>query len=412
MQLNDQQSDDILVGLDIGTTKICAVAARFINDRDLDILGVGKVDAEGVRKGVISNIDITVKSIMGAIQQCENRCGISINNAYVGISDQHIQGLNMEGVVAVRGGVVEEQDIERVIESARAFHSPDKELIHILRQEYIVDNQDGIKNPIGMSGKRLQAKVHIVLASNTSTTNIIQSCNMAGINVADVVLEPLASGLSVLLPEEREENVILIDIGGGTSDLVIFNRDAIVHTYVLPIAGNHLSNDISFGLRIPKNDAIAIKHSEGIAMTSLVKEGDVFSIRLSDRPERIIEKKVLANIIEERLREIFEILREEISKSSRRDVYGSRVVITGGTSSMVGIQELAEKVLELPVRIGKPLDIFGVKDFVDSPVFSTAVGLIRYGIENQKLTYETINNYHKSRIGIVSGISNFFKRLF
>ena len=411
MQIHEQQPSDVLVGLDIGTTKICAVAARAIGDR-LEILGVGKVDTVGVRKGVISNIDLAVKSIRSAIEQCEQRCGFIISNAYVGIAGHHIQGMNMEGVVAVRSGIVEEQDVERVIDAARAFHAPDKELIHILSQEYIVDEQDGIKNPIGMAGKRLQAKVHIVLASTTSATNIIQSCNQAGLNVSDIVLEPLASSLAVLTAEERGERVIMIDIGGGTSDVVVFEADSVIHTSVLPLGGINLTRDISFGLRISNQEAIRIKHDEGLAMADAVEDGDIFSVSVYDRPERIIEKKVLANIIEERLREIFELIRDQISKTVRNEVYSSRVVLTGGTSLLRGLPDLVENVLEMPVRVGKPLNISGVADFVDSPIFSTAVGLIRYGIENKGISYPADQDPENIQVNVRRSIVEFLKRFF
>ncbi|MBL0691155.1 MAG: cell division protein FtsA [SAR324 cluster bacterium] len=412
MYLRGQQPLDVMVGLDIGTTKICAVAARHKEGNELEILGVGKVDAEGVRKGVISNIDIAVKSIRGAIEQCEQCCGFSIQNVYVGIAGHHIQGINMEGVVAVRGGKVEEQDIERVIDAARAFHAPDKELIHILSQEYTVDDQDGIKNPLGMAGKRLQAKVHIVLASTTALTNIVQSCNMAGLKVADIVLEPLASSLSVLHLEERQEKVIMIDIGGGTSDIAIFNRDSVVHTSVLPLGGNNLTKDIAFGLRISNSEATRIKHEDGVAMRTMVNEGDLLNISVQGGPDRIVEKRVLSIIMEERLSEMFELIKDMILKSINKDIYDSRIVLTGGSSLIPGIQDLSKKVLEIPTRIGKPLNIIGVKDFVDSPIFSGVVGFIRYGIENKIISYPTNQAPNKTRINVSRGMVEFLKKFF
>ena len=412
MEIAEIQPPDVMVGLDIGSTKICAVAARALPDKNLDILGVGKVDTEGVRGGVISNMGMAVQAIRSAIKQCEGRCGFPIQNVFVGIAGHHIQGINMEGVVAVRSGVVDEQDVERVIDAARAFHAPDKELIHILSQEYIVDEHGGIKNAIGMAGKRLEAKVHIVLASTTSASNIIQACNMAELNVANIVLEPLASSLAVLLPDERQEGVILIDLGGSTSDILIFHKESIVFTSVLPIGGNNLTRDIAFGLRVSSHDAQKIKHEEGLASTKMVQEGKVFNISVHDRPDRIIEQRVLATIIEERVKEIFELIRDEIGKSVKRSFYSSRVVLTGGGSLLKGVQEVAEEVLEMPVRIGKPYNLKGVSDFVDSPIYATAVGLIHYGLENRNIAYPVNADPEGIRINVKKNITEFLKKFF
>jgi len=412
MEIIENQPSDVTVGLDIGSTKICVVAARSDDEGDLEILGVGKIETEGVRKGVIANMASAVKAMKAAIEQCENKCGFRIQTVYVGIAGSHIQGLNMEGVVAVRSGAVDEQDVERVIDSARAFRSPDKDLIHILSQEYIVDEHADIKSPVGMAGKRLQAKVHIVLASATAITNIIQSCNMVGLNVANIVLESLASSLAVLFPEERQEGAILIDIGGSTSDILIIQRDSVVFTSVLPLGGNNLTRDIAFGLRISNHEAQKIKHEFGLASTKGVQEGEIFHLPTLGRPDRIIEKRVLATIIEERLKEIFELIGEEIEKSPKKEFYGARVILTGGTSLLPGIQDLAEEVLEMPVRIGKPYNTKGVKDFVDSPIFSTAVGLNHYGFENKNMADATSIHPDGSKLNVRKSVADFLKKFF
>ena len=377
------EENQIVVGLDIGTTKICAVVAQVGNQEELDILGVGHAKSDGLTKGVITNISSAVKSIRKAIDECQLKSGLEIDNVFAGIAGHHIQGVNSEGVVAVSGQTITESDIQRVIESARAFSAPDKEILHTLSQEYIVDGQDGVKDPIGMAGKRLEAKVHIVLGSITSATNIVQCCHEAQLNVANVVLEPLASSLAVLETEEKELGSILLDIGGGTSDMVIFKNGSIVHTAVLPLGGNQITNDIAVGLRTPRSDAIRIKHDEGVALRSMVEEEVIHVVGISGRADRIVDKHLLAEVIEARFSEIFYLIKDNIEKSGYGPTSTTGVVLTGGSSLLSGLDVLAEQVLKIPVRIGIPSSVTGLDDLIQSPMYATSVGLVKYGIEHQ-----------------------------
>lgn len=381
---NDFSSEiKTIVGLDIGTTKICVVAAQIDDEDNIEILGVGHACSDGLTKGVVTNISSAVKSIRKAVDECQLKSGIEITRVYAGIAGHHIYGLNSEGVVAVNGSTITESDIQRVIESARAFNSPDKEILHTLSQEYIVDGQDGVKDPIGMAGKRLQAKVHIVLGSITSATNIVQCCHDAGLEVSNVVLEPLASSLAVLENEEKDLGVILLDIGGGTTDMVIYKNGSIVHTSVLPLGGNQITNDIAVGLRTPRSEAIRLKHKEGLAMKSMVKEHEVINVSgISGREDRIVDKHLLAEVIEARFREIFSLVKKNIEQSGYGPTSATGVVLTGGSSLLQGLDLLAEHVLRMPVRIGTPLNTKGLDTFVLSPMFATSIGLVKYGSQH------------------------------
>ncbi|MDX2470367.1 MAG: cell division protein FtsA [SAR324 cluster bacterium] len=377
------QQGRIVIGLDIGTTKICVVAAEATGGARLRIIGFGQSPSEGLTRGVVTNINAAVESITKAVAECQLKSGLEIESVYAGIAGHHIQGLNRDGVVAVRGETITESDIQRVIEAARACNFPDKEILHTLCQEYIVDGQDGVKSPIGMAGKRLEAKVHLILGSITSASNIVQCCHNAGLHVQNVVLEPLASSLAVLEEEEKELGVILLDIGGGTSDMVIYKNGSIVHTSVLPIGGHQVTGDIAIGLRTTKQEALRVKHQDGIAMMSSVKPGETISIKgIAGRENRIIEKKLLAEVIEARFREIFELIKVNIDQSGLGISAGAGVVLTGGSSLMRGVDALAEEILQMPVRIGSPVMVEGLSEMVASPIYATSVGLVKYGAEN------------------------------
>lgn len=371
-----------IIGLDLGTTKICAVAAEVNEESEIRILGIGHAPSQGMNKGVITNISAAVRAIKKAVEECGLKSGLPIETVYAGIAGHHIYGMNSDGVVAVNGKTITESDILRVIESARACNSPDKEILHTLPQEYVVDGQDGVKDPIGMAGKRLQAKVHIVLGSVTSATNIVQCCNEANLNVANIVLEPLASSLAVLEEEEKDLGAILLDIGGGTTDMVIYKNGSIVHTSVLPIGGNQVTNDISMGLRTPRTEAIRIKHDHGVAMISMVEEGEILNVSgISGRGDRIVDKHILAEVIEARFREIFDLIKQNIKASGYGPTSAAGVVLAGGSSLLAGLDILAEDVLEMPVRIGKPLHVNGLDEYVNSPMFATSIGLVKYGAD-------------------------------
>ena len=373
--------NETVVGLDIGTTKICAIVGEFADDGGIDIVGIGTHPSRGLRKGVVINIESTVESIKHAIEEAELMAGCEISRVFTGVAGGHIKGFNSHGIVAVKNREVAEDDVRRVIDAAKAVAIPmDRETIHIIPQEYIIDDQDGIKKPIGMFGVRLEAKVHIVTAAVTSAQNIIKCANRTGLNVADIVLQQLASSEAVLTPDEKELGVALVDIGGGTTDIAIFAEGSIVHTSVISIAGNHVTKDVAIGLRTPEAAAEKIKQKYGCAMTSLVDKEETIEVpSVGDRTPRVLSRQILCEIIEPRCEEIFMLVQREIQQTGYADMLASGVVITGGQSSMEGMVELAEDVIGLPVRRGSPRNIGGLIDVVKSPMYATGVGLVLYG---------------------------------
>jgi len=407
------KNSNIIVGLDIGTTKICAIAAVFNNSDKLDIVGVGTSKSEGLRKGVVVNIDKTVQSIKKAVEECELMCGQAISSVYAGIAGHHITGTNSHGMVTVyRNKVVSEEDIRRVIDAAQVLIPNDREVLHILPQEFIVDDQDGVQNPLGMSGTRLEVNVHIVTGSVTSAQNIIKCCNQAGLDVEDIVLEPLASSEAVLSGDEQDVGVVLVDIGGGTTDITIYSEGSIVHTAVLALGGDHLTKDVAIGLGAPLAEAEEIKHKHGVAMVSMVEPDEMIQvIGVGGRRSRSIRKEVLAEILEDRFREIFEFIAAEIEKSQYRNMLASGAVITGGTCIMSGADELAAEVLKIPVRVGFPENTTGIQELIYSPKYATSVGLVRYGISNQdkpQFTGDETNIFHKVSRRMKDWLHEFF----
>ncbi|MCP4754025.1 MAG: cell division protein FtsA [Proteobacteria bacterium] len=410
MQEESKEDRRIVVGLDIGTTKICVVAADVSPDGDFRIIGVGKSASDGLNRGVVTNIRSAVKSIRKAVEECELRSGVEIEDIYAGIAGHHILGLNKDGVVAVTGNTITKNDIQRVVESARATNSPDKEIIHTLIQEYIVDGQDGVVDPIGMSGRRLEAKVHLILGSVTSAANLVQCCSEAGLNVQNIVLEPFASSLAVLDEQEKELGVVLLDIGGGTSDMVIYKNGSIVHTSVLPLGGNQVTNDIAIGLRTTKAEALRIKHDYGVALMSRVNDGEVVNLKgIMGRDDRIIDKRLLAEVIEARFREIFQLIANEINSSGFGPASAAGMVLTGGSSLMRNLAELAEEECRVPVIVGSPTNIKGLGEMVESPSFSTAVGLIMYGAEPDMEETTILKNADSDNL--LTSVSLNFKKL-
>ena len=375
---------ELIVGLDIGTTKICAVVGEP-TPNGVDIVGVGSCPSNGMRKGVVVNIEQTVQSIKRAIGEAELMAGCEIRSCYAGIAGSHIKGFNSHGVIAVKGGEVAAKDVERVIDAAKAVAIPlDREVIHILPQEYIVDDQRGIADPLGMAGVRLEVKVHIVTGAVTSAQNIVRSCHRSGLDVADIVLESLASAKAVLTEEEREIGVALVDLGGGTSDLAIFSNDSIKHTAVLPLGGSNLTNDIAFGLRTPMVAAEKIKIKYGSALADLVRGDEIIEVpSVGGREPRKLSRQVLAEICEPRVEEILTLIDQELVRSGFKNSIAAGVVLTGGTSMITGLHELAEQIFNLPTRIGYPRGLGGIKDVVDSPMFATAVGLLLFGAEKE-----------------------------
>ncbi len=374
---------NLIVGLDIGTTKICCIIGEINDQGGLDVIGIGTHPSKGLRKGVVVNIESTVESIKNAVEEAELMSGSEIESVYVGIAGGHIKGFNSHGVIAVKNKEISQADIDRVIDAAKAVAIPmDREVIHVIPQEYIVDDQDGINAPLGMSGVRLEAKVHIVTGAVTSAQNIVRSVTRAGLRVNDIVLEQLASSKAVLSNDEKELGVAIIDIGGGTSDLAIFFQEAIKHTSVLAIGGNHITNDIAIGLRTPTAEAERIKKDYGCALTSMVNEKETIEVpSVGERENRVLSRHLLSEIIEPRVDELFTLVKMEMSQSGHRDIVTSGIVLTGGSSIMRGMEEAAERIFELPVRKGLPISIGGLVDVVNSPMFATAVGLLFYGME-------------------------------
>ncbi len=375
--------ENLIVGLDIGTTKICCIVGNM-TDEGLEVVGIGTSISKGLRKGVVINIESTVEAIRKAVREAELMAGCEIKTIYAGIAGGHIKGLNSQGVIAIKNREVSPDDLTRVIDAAKAIAIPmDREVLHILPQEFIIDDQDGIREPLGMSGVRLEAKVHIVTGAVASAQNIIKSCNRAGTDVADIVLEQLASSEAVLSPDEKELGVALVDLGGGTSDIAIFSEGAIKHTSVLAIGGDHLTNDIAVGLRTPMAEAEKIKQAYGCCLTSMVGKDETIEVpSVGGREARVLSRQLLAEILEPRVEEIFTLVNREIIKSGYEDLIASGVVITGGSSILPGMPELAEQIFNLPVRRGLPQGIGGLIDVVNSPIYATGVGLVKYGSQN------------------------------
>lgn len=375
------RKDDLVVGLDIGTTKVCAIVGEVTHD-GIDIVGIGSHPSRGLRKGVVVNIEATVESIKKAIEEAELMAGCDITSVYAGISGSHIKGINSHGIVAVKNKEeVTEADVTRVLDAAKAVAIPmDREVIHVIPQEFIVDDQDGIREPLGMSGVRLEAKVHIISAALSSAQNIVKCANRCGLNVNEIILEPLASSEAVLSHDERELGVVLVDIGGGTTDIVVYSEGSIVYTSVLSLGGNHITNDMAVGLRTPAAEAERIKHKYGCALASMVSSEETIEVpSVGGRRPRVLSRQILAEIIEPRSEEIFSLVRQELVKSGYEDAIASGVVLTGGATLLEGMPELAEQVFDFPVRRGQPRGIGGLIDVVKSPMYATGVGLIMYG---------------------------------
>lgn len=407
---------DVVVGLDIGTTKICCIVGELIekgpNPR-IDIVGIGTAPSSGLRKGVVVNIDLTVESIKKAVEEAELMAGVKVSTVYTGIAGGHIKSFNSTGVVAVKDKEITAQDVQRVIDAAKAVAIPlDRETIHVIPQEFMINDQDGIRDPVGMNGVRLEAKVHIVTGAISSAQNIIKCANKAGLNVAEICLEPIASSEAVLCQDEKELGVVLVDIGGGTSDIAIFKNGALVYTGVLPIGGNHITNDIAVGLRTPQGEAEKIKIAYGSCVATLVKPDDTIEVAgVGGRKPRVLSRRLLAEIIEPRVEEIFSLIQKDILKSGYQDLLSAGVVITGGATLLEGMPELAEYVFEMPVKRGLPHSIGGLRDVVNSPKYATGVGLLKYGAKNIAKTRFPIrdnNIYDKVRGSMRTWIKELF----
>lgn len=375
-----QGQDNIIVGLDIGTTKICCVVGE-VSGHDVNIIGIGTHPSVGLRKGVVVNIESTVDSIKKAVEEAELMAGCEISSVYAGIAGGHITGFNSRGIVAIKGSEITPMDVERVIDAARAVAIPmDREVIHVLPQEYIVDEQAGIQNPVGMAGVRLEAKIHIVTGAVTSAHNIVKCANRAGLDVCDIVLESLASGEAVLTEEERQLGTALLDLGGGTTDLAVFSGQNIKHTFVLALGGDNLTNDIAVGLRAPLAEAEKIKKKYGSCIATRINKDESIEVPgMGGRKPRKLQRQILGEILEPRMEEVFTLIKREIYRAEMENAISSGVVVTGGTSLLEGVVEVAEAVLGLPTRLGKPRNIIGLTDVVNNPMYATGVGLVLYG---------------------------------
>ena len=380
-----QKQDEIVVGLDIGTTKICAVVGE-VSGPDVNIIGIGTHPSIGLRKGVVVNIESTVESIKKAVEEAELMAGCEISSVYAGIAGGHITGFNSRGIVAIKATEITDNDVERVIDAARAVAIPmDREVIHVLPQEYIVDDEPGIQNPVGMAGVRLEAKIHIVTGAVASAHNIVKCANRSGLDVCDIVLESLASGEAVLSDEEKQLGTALLDLGGGTTDLAVFSGKNIKHTFVLALGGDNLTNDIAIGLRCPHTEAEKIKTKFGNCLAQNIRTDDMIEVPgVGGRDARKLPRQILGEILEPRMEEIFTLINREIYRAGMENVIPSGVVVTGGSALLGGVAEIAESTFNLPTRIGTPQGIKGLVDVVSNPMYATGVGLVLYGARNQQ----------------------------
>ncbi len=375
-----QDDGELTIGLDIGTTKICAVVGSVTPD-GTEIVGTGTHPSDGLRKEVVVNIESTVDSIQKAVEEAELMAGCEIRSVFAGIAGGHVKGFNSHGIVAIKGNEVTEKDIERVIDAARAVAIPmDREVIHVLPQEFIVDDQDGIQDPLGMSGVRLEARVHIVTGAVTSAQNIIKCCNRAGLDVCDIVLQSLASSEAVLGEEEKALGAALVDFGGGTTDLAVFKGNSIKHTSVLALGGNNLTYDISVGLRTPMTEAEKIKIKYGSSLIrNISKDETIEVVGVGGRKPRSLSRQILGEILEPRVEEVFNLIHQEVFRAGMEDSITSGIVVTGGSALLEGVEDIAESVFNLPTRIGRPAGIRGLVDVVNNPIYATGVGLVLYG---------------------------------
>ena len=375
----------IMVGLDIGTSKVVAIVAELGLEGEIDIIGIGSHPSKGLKKGVVVNIETTVESIRRAIEEAELMAGCQIEQVYAGIAGSHIRGLNSHGIVAIRDKEVFQADIERVIDAAQAVAIPaDQKVLHVLPQEYVMDDQEGVKEPLGMSGVRLEAKVHLITCAVNAYQNIEKCIKKCGLEVEDIILEQLASGDAVLTEDEKDLGVCLVDIGGGTTDIAIFSEGAIRHTAVIPIAGDQVTNDIAMALRTPTPNAEEIKIKYACALGSLAQENETIKIpSVGDRSDRDLSRQALAEVVEPRYEELFSLVQAELRRSGFEDLVAAGIVLTGGTSKIEGAIELAEEIFHMPVSLGKPKNVAGLSDIVRNPIYSTAVGLLHYGANQQ-----------------------------
>ena len=378
--------ENMIVALDIGTSKVVAIVGAIGANGDLEIVGTGMHKSSGLKKGVVVNIEATVNSIQRAIEEAELMAGCSIHSVYAGIAGSHIRSLNSHGIVAIRDREVQPLDVERVIDAARAVAIPaDQEILHVLPQEYIIDEQEGVHEPIGMSGVRLEAKVHLVTCAANAAQNIKKCIRRCGLDVDEIALDQLASSHAVLTEDEKQLGVALVDIGGGTTDIAIFTEGAIRHTGVIPIAGDQVTNDIAMALRTPTAHAEDLKIKYACALAKLARPEETVKVpSVGDREARDMSRQLLAEVVEPRYDELFTLVQAELRRSGYEELIAAGVVLTGGTSKMEGVTELAEEIFHMPVRIGAPVNVKGLSGIVNNPIYSTGVGLLHFGVQQQR----------------------------
>ena len=375
---------NLLVGLDIGTSKVVAIVGEMHADGALEIIGIGSHPSRGLKKGVVVNIESTVQSIQRAVEEAELMAGCEIHSVYAGIAGSHVRSLNSHGIVAIKDKEVVQGDVERVIDAAKAVAIPaDQKILHVLPQEYIIDSQEGIRDPIGMSGVRLEAKVHIVTGADSAAQNIVKCVQRCGLAVDDIVLEQLASSYAVLTEDEKDLGVCVVDIGGGTTDIAVFGGGAIRHTAVIPIAGDQVTNDIAVSMRTPTQYAEDIKIKYACALSQLANPDETIEVPSGgDRPPRRLARQTLAEIVEPRYEELFGLIRDELRRSGLEESVATGIVLTGGSAKMEGAIELAEEVFHMPVRLGVPQFVSGLVEVVSNPIHATGVGLLLYAKGN------------------------------
>ena len=395
----------MIVGLDIGTSKVVAIVGAITPEGILEIAGIGSHRSTGLKKGVVVNIESTVLSIQRAVEEAELMAGCQIHSVYAGIAGSHIRSLNSHGIVAIRDREVFPQDLERVIDAAQAVAIPaDQKILHILPQEFLIDDQDGVKEPLGMSGVRLEAKVHLVTCAVNAAQNIEKCIRRCGLEVEDIILEQLASSYAVLTDDEKELGVCVVDIGGGTTDIAIFKDGAIRHTGVIPIAGDQVTNDIAMALRTPTANAEEIKIRYACALAKLTSPDETIKVpSVGDRQPRDLSRQALAEVVEPRYDELFTLVQSELRRSGYEDLMAAGIVLTGGTSKMEGVIELAEEIFHMPVRLGAPQNVRGLSDIVNNPIYSTAVGLLIYAMKQQHQDAGRSANHTKETHGSIFG---------
>ncbi|MDX1635014.1 MAG: cell division protein FtsA [Marinobacter sp.] len=385
--MSSVETENMIVGLDIGTSKVVAIVGKRKMDGTIEVVGIGSHPSRGLKRGVVVNIEITVQAIQRAVEEAELMAGCRIHSVYAGIAGSHIKSLNSHGIVAIRDREVTQADIDRVIDAAQAVAIPaDQKVLHILPQEFVIDNQEGIKEPMGMSGVRLEAKVHLVTCAVNAAQNIEKCVRRCGLEVDDIILEQLASSYAVLTEDEKELGVCVVDIGGGTTDIAVFTGGAIRHTAVIPIAGDQVTNDIAMALRTPTQNAEEIKIKYACALTQLAGADETIKVpSVGERAPRDLSRQALAEVVEPRYEELFTLVQSELRRSGFEDLIPAGVVITGGSSTMEGVVELAEEIFHMPVRLASPQAVAGMTEVVNNPIYATGVGLLIYGFRQMDI---------------------------